>query len=182
MLTRFSKWLLYATSYSILLFLIDFRIVFNEENAIEGLKENLRPIIVMIVIGILLVLWTRYFLKWNMNERINVRVTDNITLEMLALLFPYVVTMATITIDFYGVIINVMMFILLGIAFVASDKVYFSLIFIAHGYKLYKTTNGTVILCKLSKEQINIKMMESEDGLECREIGRKIFWIKENVF
>ena len=180
--TKLTKWFMYAASYSLLCFLICIRIIFAEGDWNSVLKSHWFLIIAICAVGIFLLSWTQSFFKWNMNERIKVNASENITFEMLAFLVPYIITMATITIDFYGIVLNASMFFLLGIAFVALDKVYFSLIFISHGYKLYKTNDEKMILCRLSKEQLNIKMIESIDGLECREIGRKIFLIRDNEY
>jgi hypothetical protein len=84
--------------------------------------------------------------------------------------------MGTITIDDYGIISNVIIFLVIGIAFVYSEKIYLSPVFLFLGFKLY--SNGSDhILSKSSMESINLAIEENSNGVEVRELARNTYII-----
>lgn len=127
MLTKFSKIMMYIASYEWLYVLLICRLLFNGKNKMmTNARENVVVIILLYALYLISMIWHHLFCKWDMNSRHKGKAENNITYEMLGFLLPYMVSIVTISIDVYGIIVNCAIFIILGIAFVSTDKIYFS--------------------------------------------------------
>jgi len=95
----------------------------------------------------------------------------NATLETVAFIVPYLMSFVTIDLSMVALVINGFVFLLLDFAFVYSDKIGMSPLFLLRGYKLYAVGNQ-YILSKLSFDGLRLGIDESVNGIEVREICR----------
>jgi len=185
MMTKFSKWMLYLSSYSMLYLLLLVKILgfknLTNKTLLETwsikFKDNMYVIIILLVLFIISVVWMNYMTSWESNTRYKRRLDKNKSIEMVGFVIPYIVSMCTIDIDVYGILLNIVLFIVLGIAFVGSEKLYFSPSFLMMGYKLY-ISGSNYVFCKLSIEQFNLYLEENSNGINARELCKEIYIIK----
>lgn len=184
MMTKFSRWMLYISSYSLLYVLLIFKIFgFRPMENMTLFKswefryhENRMLIFALFFLLLISVTWIASLGKWKNNTRYKRKIEKNISFEMIGFILPYLVSMGTITIDDYGIISNVIIFLVIGIAFVYSEKIYLSPVFLFLGFKLY--SNGSDhILSKSSMESINLAIEENSNGVEVRELARNTYII-----
>lgn len=176
MLTNLSKWMIYTASYIVLYPILIIKVLFKTRDEdvtfIEKIQLNFsesREIIFVlfgfIVISTLVIYALR---KVSLNSRCKALLKNNVTYEVALFLLPYIVSIFTIDLNWYGWLINVVIYILLGIVMMRSDIVYLCPIFIFLGFKLYKDSNDNYIYSKLSKEQYNQLCIDQINGIESK--------------
>lgn len=139
-----------------------------------NIQNNLGIIIVLAIMFALSLVWMIYLTTWKNNTRYKNRVDKNLTIEMLGFIFPYIVSICTIKIDSFGILINIVLFAVIGIAFICSDRVYMSPTFLLLGYKLY-TSGSAYVLTKLSLEQFNLALEDDLNGVNVRELSKNVY-------
>ena len=184
MMTKFSRWMLYISSYSLLYVLLIFRVIgfrpYEKMNLVDTwiqiFSANKPLLLTLSFLFMVSTIWILLFKNWKNNTRYNKKIDKNISFEMVGFIFPYLISMSTITIDGFGVLINVVIYLVIGISFVYSEKIYFSPVFLLLGFKLY--SNGVDhILTKKSIDSFNLAVEENLSGVEARELARNIFII-----
>lgn len=183
MLTSLSLWGIYFASY-----LVDYVLILvilivkhmTQENGSDFLKGAGLLIygILMVFIVVSIVIIT---LIQNMepNTRITIIPDKDITFEMTGYLFAQVVTVATTILTDWWVIINVALFIIVGVFFVKSKAVYTSPLFVVPlGNSIYKTGNN-IIVTNYSIQEMRMAQEDCLDGLEARELTDKVFYIRK---
>lgn len=181
MLTKLSKWMIYISSYLLLYVFLIAKIIFSPiENLslYSSIKEkitgNIHIIFFLGCLFVISVLWTKYMLSWHNNTRYYKRVEKNSTMEMIGFIIPYIISMCTIEIDKYGMLLNLLLFFVLGFAFVYSDKVFLSPVFLLFKYKLYEN-DLDYILTKESMEEFNLNIEEDPDGTNIRRLCSNVY-------
>ena len=135
MMTKVSRWLLYISSYSfgyILIAISDIIGITDRLSKEELYKsatllkrieliflEDKILFISLLILFFISVMWLFNFKKWKNNTRIHERMEKNCTIEAVGFLFPYVVSMVLVNVGFYGNLVNLLLFFLLGIIFVS---------------------------------------------------------------
>lgn len=185
MLTRLSLWGIYFASYLvdyvlILVILVCKRVVFCQNNSVPFWKGA-----DLIVWGILLVfiavsiVITNRIKNIRMNTRVRMIPEKNITHEMTGYLLAQVVTMATTMFTDWWIPINIVLFVVFGFFFVASNKVHTSPLFVVPmGNKIYESGEN-IIITKYSKQAMRIAQEDNPDGLEARELTEKVFYVRK---
>ena len=88
--------------------------------------------------------------------------------------------MATTMFTDWWIPINIVLFVIFGIFFVASNKVHTSPLFVVPmGNKIYESGEN-IIITKYSKQAMRIAQEDSLDGLEARELAEKVFYVRKN--
>ena len=93
---------------------------------------------------------------------------NNVTYEVASFLVPYIVSIFTIDLNWYGWLINIIIYVFFGIVMMYADVVHLCPIFLLLGFKLYKDSNDNYVYSKLSKEQYNQLCIEQMDGIEAK--------------
>lgn len=174
MLTNFSKWMIYTASYIVLYPILIIKILFSARKEdvtfIEKLRLNFSESreIIFVLLGFIVISALVIFFLRNVspNSRCKALLKNNVTYEVASFLLPYIVSIFTIDLNWYGWLINVVVYILFGIVMMYADIVHLCPIFIFLGYKLYKDSNDNYVYSKLSKEQYNLLCIEQNDGIE----------------
>lgn len=110
MLSKFSKWLIYAASYSPAYIILAIRLLLSPQEEAESLLQkislnytlNTPAIITLSVLFLLSVPVLQKIRKLNANERICVKIIKNCTGEMASFFIPFIFSLLTIGIDWYG--------------------------------------------------------------------------------
>ena len=189
MLTNFSKWLFYTASYLpiFLFFLVRLLLDKNDindsaEKILWNLKSNIIPIVILTILIILSILVLYRTHRFSTKERTRKKITENATGEIASFFIPYILSIIVLSVDFYGVISFVLIFILCGIFIIRSDWLRLCPIFFYAGYKLYLDENENYILCRLEKEQINQILLDEINGLEVTPLTPKLFIVTRDNF
>lgn len=190
MMTKLSRWLLYNASYIIGYILIGISKAISTYNdkhkdpIFQALSRTekykiiiLEDFFLYIVLGVLAIaglLWIIYFIHWKNNRKIKYRMENDSSIEMIGFLLPYIVSMVTITFDFYGMLLNVIIWLILGAVFTSNNLLRSSPLFFACGYKVY-STDKIYVITKMSREQYNRTLEDNPDGIKARELAKNVF-------
>jgi len=182
MLTRFSKWMIYMSSYCILYLLLIIRIfgfsTLGDKTLTETwffrFESNKVLIISLLVLFVVSIIWTRAIPRWKNNTRVKYRLRKNATIDMAIFLVTFIVPMITIDIDGFGIVLTILLFIFFGVAFVLTDIIHISPVFLMLGYKLY-SSETVHILSKRSLEEINLLLDEDIEGIPGRELCKNTY-------
>ena len=190
MLTKISKWLLYIGSCLPVYFLLAIRLLLQEQNEVESVVQLLelnfeqeKYIIVVLLLLIVLSFGVQWKLKkLEPNERIRETGTKNCTGEVAAFFLPFILSFLTISIDWYGWMINVAIFLLFGYVTIQADWIHLYPVFTYLGYRLYQTADGRHILSRLTLEQYNLLLLEDRDGMEVKVLMKNLYVATKNKF
>lgn len=182
MLTEFSKWLMYISSYLLLYILLIIKSVglypvkgkSYLNHVIDKINENILFIGIMLLLIITSIIWIIYISKMQPNIRKKGKMNGNCTLEMIGYIIPYAVSMITIDIDRFGIVINVGLFIIIGIALVYSEKLYLNPTLLLFRYKVYKF-DSSYLISRSKAEEIKLILTEDDNGVEIREISPNLY-------
>ena len=190
MLTGLACWLLYIASYGIIYIIISFCVMYNRfidfqnVDTFQSLSRTQQIIhvayhekVILIVLFLLFIFsisWTRYIKTWKNNTRIKFRMSDDSKIDESAFILPYIFTVVTFNFDIYGWIICILIYLSVGFLFVQTRKLQMSPIFILSRYHIL--TDGTnKVITRNSVESFNLKLDDSPDGIEVRELAKNIF-------
>ena len=180
MMAKIAKWMLYIASYGLLYVILivksflgmarDHSMTFAESFSLH-LRDNLVFLCTLFVLLIISIIWHLYMFRLSNNTRINKEPIGNATLETVAFIVPYLADFFTIDLNAVALLSNLFVFILLGFAFVHSDKIGMSPLFLIRVYKLYSVGNQ-YILSRSSSDSLRVAMRDSSNGIQVREICR----------
>lgn len=180
MLTNFSKWMIYTASYIILYPILIIKMLFGSRNEdvsfVEKIQLNFSDFkeIIFVLLGFIMIsiLTIIILKKVKPNSRQKAKLKDNITYEIASFLIPYIVSVFTIDLDWYGWLINIVIYILFGVIMLYADIVRLCPVFLLLGFKLYRDSNDNYVYSKLSKEQYNQLCIDQIDGIEAKTITK----------
>lgn len=115
-----------------------------------------------------------------MNSRIKKKPGDNVTLDMLGYIAAQVSTIVSMAITDFWLIIDVVIFLMTGVYYLLSGKVYTSPIFtLGMGRRVYNTEDGCIVITRMSPEDLLRAYEDEVDGIEARQIDRKVYMLKK---
>lgn len=137
MLTNFSKWMIYTASYIVLYPILIIKILFSarEEDVafIEKMRLNFSESreIIFVLLGFIVISALVIFIlrKVSPNSRCKALLKNNVTYEVASFLLPYIISIFTIDLNWYGWLINAVIYILFGIVMMYADIVHLCPIF-----------------------------------------------------
>lgn len=178
MLTNFSKWMIYTASYIILYPVLIIKILFGKRvenitlvkkvqlNFLES-KEIVLVLCGFIIVSVVVLVALNRVVA---NSRCKAKLQNNVTYEIASFLVPYIISIFTIDLDWYGWLINFFIYIIFGIIMICADVLHLCPAFLLLGFKLYRDSNDNYVYSKLSKEQYNQLCIEEIDGIEAKTI------------
>lgn len=188
MMTDLSKWMLYISSYCIVYTFLLGVSVFNGWKSVENMEnksivekanlifsENKYVWCGLILLIAFSIFYIRHFMRQRNNTRFKKKVEENVVIENFGFLTAIIVTVILPTaLSDCGIWMAVIIFVVAGIAFVLSNGIQTSPVFMMYGYKTYKCDDGYIIT-KESREKINILIEDEQDGIEVREIVKGVY-------
>lgn len=189
MLTKFSKWLFYTASYLPIFLFFLIRLLLDKSdvnNFTEKILLNLKLYFIPIIVLTMLILLSLVVLyktcNFSLKERTHNKITKNMTGEMASFFIPYILSIIVINIDFYGMVIFILIFMLCGFFIIQADWLRLCPIFFYAGYKLYIDENENYILCRLKIEQFNQILLDEINGLEITPLTPKLYLVTMDKF
>lgn len=190
MLSKFSKWLLYAASYSPVYILLVLRLLASPQEGTESLLQTISlnyafytPVIISLILLFLFSVPVMCKLqKLKANERIHSRVVKNCTGEMASFFIPFILSLLTISIDWYGWLICTVIFLLSGFIVLQADWIHICPVFFYLKYRLYQTDDNSYVLSRLSMDQFNQLLFDNASGIEVRTLTPKLYLMLKDRF
>lgn len=183
MLTSLSLWGVYFASYMVDFILI--LIILIAKHMIHGNGNNFWKGADLLVWGILLlfvvlsIFITNRIGKMKPNTRIKAIPEKNITHEMMGYLLAQVVTVATTIFTDWWILINVALFIVVGLFFVKSNAIQTSPLFVVPlGNKIFQSGDD-VIISNYSIQEMRMAQEDNPDGIEARELTNGVFYVRK---
>lgn len=186
-MTRISKWLLYIASYKWAYLLQCISVIIAEtlrtKNTVPGLQVILKALlakryILLVLLVMFLVSWVieKQITRVKANTRVKYEIEDDIIGEIAISLIAYMATVLTITINLYGILLTVALFVAIGVVCDKTDKIYILPIFFLRKYRVFKSGNIKIIT-KMSMDRYRLKLDETPDGIPARELVRNTYLI-----
>ena len=190
MLSKFSKWLIYAASYSPAYIILAIRLLLSPQEETESLLQkislnytlNTPAIITLSVLFLLSVPVLQKIRKLNANERICVKIIKNCTGEMASFFIPFIFSLLTIGIDWYGWLISLLIYLFAGFIVLQADWIHLCPVFFYLRYRLYQAEDGSYVLSRLNAEQFNQLLLDSTNGIEARALIPKLYIVTQKHF
>lgn len=177
MLTTLSLWGIYFASYSVDYVLIVAILI--AKHFIKGEKVNFLVLGILVGFVILSFVIINRIRKLGMNTRIKSIPEKNIIHEMIGYLLAQVATVATTLFTDWWVLINVVLFIVVGFFFVKSKAVHTSPLFVVPlGNRIYQAGED-IIITNYSLQEMRIEQEDNPDGLESRELTNRVFYVRK---
>lgn len=190
MITRLSKWLLYIAAnkwvYALQLVGIIYYGIANIENDISEcdkvlsvLHSNCIAIILLLALIILAEIIQRGFQKLDNNTRIHYLIDSGPHFDIPFSFLANILAILALQFDTYGLLVVVTVYLLCGWLFVLYDAIGCMPMFLIKGYRIY-TSGNVKIITKMTIDQYKLRIEESSEGIEAREVVKNTFIIFEN--
>lgn len=128
---------------------------------------------ILIVISIVTFL---YFLFCELNSEVKIGEVENVNSEILTYFITYIVPLITLEeYNINSIIINLLLFIVIGIFYVNSNQFYLNVLFTLFGFNVYQDENKKIIISKKSADKIS-----NHDFVRVKQVGKNIFIINKN--
>lgn len=102
--------------------------------------------------------------------------------NIISYIMSYLVPMLSIDVDDRSsLVINLVLFFIIGILYVKNDLVYLNPVLSLIGYNFYIDENGEVVLTKFTLGQIKAMLEEGHEEVYGREISRGVYVYKEKI-
>jgi hypothetical protein len=139
-----------------------------------SIAANSMLLIPLAALLVLSIVWMSGLLRWKYNTRVSGKATQNSTIEMSVYIATYIVPMIWIETNLTGLLVSIVLFGVVGVVFIRSDKDYLNPTFQLFGYKSYIIDNK-VVLVRASLDALNISLTENPQGISARELVRNMF-------
>lgn len=170
MISNFYRSLLFLSSFMPLYLILIVKFYNFEEGIIVNFSE--RTVIHSILIGLIVlsILIFLYFLRCEMNAEESFGDIENVNIEILSYFIIYIVPLTTLQPnDINSIIINLILFFVIGVFYVNGNLFYLNIMFTLTGFNLYKDNTGVIIISRMSGDKINRK-----DFVKVKRVGNKI--------
>ena len=183
-MTNFYKWLLFISSYAplyVLLAINNFHFDCTPVTYFKGVFENVQQLTFWIVITVLFVISiisVSYFELISMNNRKTLKKLKPSNESVLSYLITYVIPLTKMDINSVNsLLVNALLFLMIGIVYVKSDLVYLNILLILLGFRVYIDSTGDVIITNYKKDELTVSINTGE-SLMCRKVVRGVYLIR----
>lgn len=182
---RIFKWLLFISSYVplyILIALDNYNFKLSPMSYFKSVMQSNQLLIfwvVVICLILLSILAISYFSWISLNDERTLTKLTPLNESVLSYLITYVIPLTAMDItSVNSLVVNSILFLVIGIVYVNSDLVYLNVILIIMGYRIYTDGAENVIITNYSKNDIKISIVE-ESSLPCREVTKGIYLLRK---
>ncbi len=175
MLTNLYKVALFISSFLPLYLIL--MVKFYDFNITLSENINDKTISFSIFLGLVIfsLITFLYFLFCEMNEETNFKSINNVNNEILTYFITYIVPLTTLEItNVNSIIINIMLFTVIGIFYVNSNQIYLNVLFTLFGFNVYKDSSNKIIISKKSADKLREKQ-----NMKVKRVGRNIYIINK---
>lgn len=175
MVTKLYKTLLFISSFLPLYIILIVKFYEFDKSIIVNIVEHKWTFIILLSLIMLSILIFLYFLFCELNSEVAVGQVENMNSEILTYFITYIVPLTTLeesNINF--IIINILLFFVIGVFYVNSNQFYLNILFTLFGFNLYKDDKSNIILSKKSADKIN-----NQETVKVKRLGNKIYLINK---
>lgn len=181
---NFFKWLLFISSYAPLYLLLAVNNYKFDNTPFDNYKkilENAQQLtfwIIIIALFMISVLSVSYFRFISLNSKTKISGLTPLNQSVLNYFITYVIPLTNMNINSVNsLIVNALLFLIIGIVYVKSDFVYLNILLIILGFTIYNDSIGNVIITNYKKDDL-ISFEKSGNSLKCRKVVRGVYLIK----
>lgn len=183
MLTTLSLWGIYFASYLVDYILILIVYILKQttqaDETVHWKTINFLIVGILIIFIVVAVLITFCIWKVRLNTRIKMVPEKNITYEVMGGVFAQVIAVATTIFSDWWVLINIVLFVSVGIFFVKSRAVHMSPLFVLPlGNRIFQT-GEYVIITNYTLQEMKIAQEDNPDGLEARQLAERTYYVRK---
>lgn len=189
MITQLSKWLLYIAAnkwvYALQLVGIIYYGTANIENDISkydkiliAVHSNSIVISLLMALIIFAIIIQRGFQKLDNNTRIHYPIDSGPHFDIPFSFLANILAILALQFDTFGLLVVVTADLLCGWLFVLYDTIGYLPMLLIKGYRVY-TSGNVKIITKMTLDQYKLRMEESPEGIEAREVVKSTFIILE---
>lgn len=184
-MTQFYKWLLFISSYAPLYLLVALNNYKFEESFLWNFHDVAETSykqwfwIVLITLFIISIVTVLILQSVSLNETRQIDNLVSINENILSYIITYVVPLTVINIDnINSLLVNLVLFIIIGIIYVNNDLIYLNILIIFIGFHVYKDSMDNKIITNLSKNELK-EITVSNEPVKYRELAKGIFLVKK---
>lgn len=175
MLTNFYKTVLFISSFLPLYVMLLIKFYDFGKSFSENLCDNRTVFIIFGALIIFSLLIFMYFLFCQLNHEADFGEIENVNTEILSYFITYIVPLTTLEMgDLNSILINILLFIVIGIFYVNSNQFYLNVLFTLFGFNLYRDDKGQIIISKKNTDHIN-----NQEHVNVKKVGNKIYLINK---
>lgn len=175
MLTNTYKTLLFISSFFPLYIILIVKFYNFDKGIVENLKGQYIPFFVFIILILVSVLTFLYFYFCELNSEVSFSGIENKNSEILTYFITYVVPITTLKEDeINSIIVNILLFLVIGVFYVKSNLFYLNILFTLSGYNVYTDSDNKIIISKKSADKLN-----NRSHVKTKKVGPNIFIINK---
>ncbi|AOZ94904.1 hypothetical protein [Paenibacillus crassostreae] len=183
-MTRFYKWLLFISSYAPLYLLLainnyDFKLIPVEYfKTVLGSEPMLYFWIVIVILFIISFVAVGYFRFISLNDSRGLIGLKPMNESVLSYLITYVIPLTAMNVSSTNsLVVNGLLFIIIGIVYVNSDLLYLNILLILFGYRVYNDASNNVIITNYSKDELT-NFMNTGERVLCRKVVNGVYLMR----
>lgn len=175
MISKLYKVALFISSFLPLYLILIIKFYNFDLTFVENWQVKYPTFIIFFLLVVFSLVTFLYFLFCEMNFETNFSDIENVNSEILTYFITYIVPLTTLEIgNLNSIIINIMLFIVVGIFYVNSDQFYLNVLFTLFGFNVYKDSNNKIVISKKSADKIRGKQ-----SVRVKRVGTKIYIINK---
>lgn len=175
MLTNMYKSILFISAFMPLYIILIVKFYNFDESIRVNIIEHKYTFLILSILILISILAFLYFLFCELNSEEDIGQVENMNSEILTYFITYIVPLTTLEeSNVNSIIINIILFFVIGIFYVNSNQFYLNILFTLFGFNVYKDSNGKIIISKKSADKIN-----NRQAVRVKRVGHKIFIINK---
>src|SRR5690625_1883236 len=146
-----------------------------EKSIVCNLTTNTATFAILLSLIVISVVAFLYFLFCELNFEVSIGEIENLNSEILTYFIAYVVPLVTLEINnVNSIIINIILFCVIGLFYVKSNQFYLNVLFTLFGFNLYRDNTNKIIISKKSADKI-----KNRSAVLVKPIGKRIYIINK---
>lgn len=175
MITRTYKSILFISSFLPLYIILIVKFYEFDKSIKCNLEQHKVIFLVMLVLIIISIVTFLYFLLCEMNKEEGFGQVENVNSEILTYFITYIVPLTTLEENnLNAIIINIILFLVIGIFYVNGNQFYMNVLFTLFGFNIYQDEDKKIIISKKSADKISGKQ-----HVKVKKVGSKVFLINK---
>ncbi|WP_096269415.1 hypothetical protein [Paucisalibacillus globulus] len=175
MITKTYKVLLFVSSFLPLYVILIVKFYDFEQSIKENLLEHYVTFGFFMVLILISLLTFLYFCFCELNSEETFHGLENKNSEILSYFITYVVPLTTLEEgNLNSIIINALLFLVIGIFYVNSNLFYLNVLFTIFGFNVYQDSENKIIISRKSADKIT-----NNTYINVKKVGKKIYIVNK---
>ncbi|SFE34058.1 hypothetical protein SAMN05216238_11332 [Lentibacillus persicus] len=173
MLTNTYKTFLFISSFLPLYVILIVKFYDFDKSIRYNLLANQVAFIILLLLIIISIITFLYFYSCELNHEESFYGIENKNSEILTYFVTYIVPLTTLNVNnINSILVNILLFIVIGIFYVKSNLFYLNVLFTLSGFNVYTDNDNKIIISKKSADKINNRRF-----VKVKKVGHKIYII-----